>query len=198
MTIFYCLRFETPPTWRARPRIYIPQEHAGPVIPPGTGFPFRSPLRLAGLRWRFSNPCPHVVFNPNSSPIVNSHLTSFWSERPLIKRIGIQGNICWLLLSMEMCSVPSWFPTVSLYGIVFVNAFHSNGSTCHSIKPLFQSSYPDVTYHTLSKGRKLMSLSVTLNIRHTERPTRQHSRNFGYIILYILVSLISRCIRECQ
>jgi hypothetical protein len=24
--IFYCLRLETPPTWRARPRIYIPQE----------------------------------------------------------------------------------------------------------------------------------------------------------------------------
>jgi hypothetical protein len=25
MTIFYCLRFETPLTWRARSRIYIPQ-----------------------------------------------------------------------------------------------------------------------------------------------------------------------------
>jgi hypothetical protein len=30
-------------------RIYIPQEEDGPVIPPGTGFPFRRFLRLAGL-----------------------------------------------------------------------------------------------------------------------------------------------------
>jgi hypothetical protein len=40
-------------------RIYIPQEQRGPVIPPGTGFPFRRILRLAGLRWRYSNPRPH-------------------------------------------------------------------------------------------------------------------------------------------
>jgi hypothetical protein len=31
------------------PRIYIPQEQGGPVIPPSTGFPFRRLLRLAGL-----------------------------------------------------------------------------------------------------------------------------------------------------
>jgi hypothetical protein len=29
--------------------IYIPQEQGGPVIPPGTGFPFRRLLQLAGL-----------------------------------------------------------------------------------------------------------------------------------------------------
>jgi hypothetical protein len=34
------------------PRIYIPQEQGGPVIPPGTGFPFRRLLRLAGIRCR--------------------------------------------------------------------------------------------------------------------------------------------------
>jgi hypothetical protein len=34
------------------PRIYIPQEQGGPVIPPCTGLPFRRLLRLAGLRWR--------------------------------------------------------------------------------------------------------------------------------------------------
>jgi hypothetical protein len=41
------------------PRIYIPQEQGGPVIPPGTGFPFCRLLRLPGLRWRYSNPSPH-------------------------------------------------------------------------------------------------------------------------------------------
>jgi hypothetical protein len=39
-------------------RIYIPQEQGGPVIPEGTGFPLRRLLRLAGLRWRYSNPPP--------------------------------------------------------------------------------------------------------------------------------------------
>jgi hypothetical protein len=43
-------------------RIYIPQKQGIPVIPPGTGFPFRSLLRLAGLRWRYSNPaCTRMV-----------------------------------------------------------------------------------------------------------------------------------------
>jgi hypothetical protein len=38
VTILYCLRFETPPTWRARfPYLYL-QEPGGPVTPPGTGF----------------------------------------------------------------------------------------------------------------------------------------------------------------
>jgi hypothetical protein len=34
--------------------IYIPQEQGGPLIPPGTGFPFHRFLRLARLRWRSS------------------------------------------------------------------------------------------------------------------------------------------------
>jgi hypothetical protein len=40
------------------PLIYIPP---GSGWPPGTGFPFRRLLRLAGLRWRYSNPPPHGV-----------------------------------------------------------------------------------------------------------------------------------------
>jgi hypothetical protein len=56
MTIFYCLRFETFPTCRATSRIYVPQEQGHPVIPQSTGIPFRCLLRLAGLRWRYSNP----------------------------------------------------------------------------------------------------------------------------------------------
>jgi hypothetical protein len=41
------------------PRIYIPQEQGGSDILPGTWFPFRHLLRLAGLRWRYSTPPPH-------------------------------------------------------------------------------------------------------------------------------------------
>jgi hypothetical protein len=40
----------TLPTWRARSRIHILQGEGGPVIPPGTGFPFRPFSRLAGLQ----------------------------------------------------------------------------------------------------------------------------------------------------
>jgi hypothetical protein len=39
--------------------MYIPLDQGGPVIHPGTEFPFRRFLRLARLRWRYSNPPPH-------------------------------------------------------------------------------------------------------------------------------------------
>jgi hypothetical protein len=58
MIIFYCLRFETFPTWRARSPYLYPEEQGGPVIPPDTGFPFRRLLRLEVVRWRYSNPSP--------------------------------------------------------------------------------------------------------------------------------------------
>jgi hypothetical protein len=48
-----------PQTGGSGPCIYVPQEQGGPVIPPGTGLPFRRLLRLAGQRWRFLNPPPH-------------------------------------------------------------------------------------------------------------------------------------------
>jgi hypothetical protein len=40
MTTFYCLIFESPPTWKTGSRIYIPQGQGGPLMPPGNGFPF--------------------------------------------------------------------------------------------------------------------------------------------------------------
>jgi hypothetical protein len=40
MTVFYCLRFKTPPTWRARSLyLYLPRT-GWPSYTPGTGFPF--------------------------------------------------------------------------------------------------------------------------------------------------------------
>jgi hypothetical protein len=61
MTIFYCLRFDTPQPGGPGPSIYIPLEKCGPVIPLETGFPFRRLLRLAVLRWRYSTPQPHGI-----------------------------------------------------------------------------------------------------------------------------------------
>jgi hypothetical protein len=49
------------------PRIYIPQERGGPVMPSGTGFRFRRLLRLTGLREKYSNPPPHGDTNLTTS-----------------------------------------------------------------------------------------------------------------------------------
>jgi hypothetical protein len=60
MTILHCLDFETPPTWRSRLDIYIPQEQCGPIIHTGTGFPFRRLLPPSGLLLSYApaGPCP--------------------------------------------------------------------------------------------------------------------------------------------
>jgi hypothetical protein len=56
------LRFETPPTWRARsPYLYHPREQGGPVTPTGIGLPFRRLQRLSVLRWEYSKPSPRGV-----------------------------------------------------------------------------------------------------------------------------------------
>jgi hypothetical protein len=63
VTIFYCLRLETPLTWEARSPYLYPPKTRWPSYTPGTAFPFRQTLRPAGLRWRCSNPSPHGVLN---------------------------------------------------------------------------------------------------------------------------------------
>jgi hypothetical protein len=55
-------------------RIYIAQGHGGPVIPLGTGFPFRLLLRLAGLRWKYSYLPPHGLYPRQSQS--QSHVTT--------------------------------------------------------------------------------------------------------------------------
>jgi hypothetical protein len=55
--------------------IYIPQEEGGPVIPQGTGFPVRRLLRLAGLRWGYSNPRRG---EPTEDTIHTIHITNFY------------------------------------------------------------------------------------------------------------------------
>jgi hypothetical protein len=60
MTTFYCLRFETPPTWRARsPYLY----------PPGTGLPNHIPSHWALFPSPFTTRRATVVeFDPASTP----------------------------------------------------------------------------------------------------------------------------------
>jgi hypothetical protein len=48
--IFYCLIWDSPNLEGQVPRIYIPQKQGGPIISPGTGFPFWRLLRPASTR----------------------------------------------------------------------------------------------------------------------------------------------------
>jgi hypothetical protein len=72
------------------PCTYVPQWQGGPVILPGRGFPFHRLLRLAGLRWRYSNPPPHKVksqsyFTTGGLPPINlSWRQAPWDPRPEI------------------------------------------------------------------------------------------------------------------
>jgi hypothetical protein len=82
-------------------RIYIPQEQSDPVIPPGTGFPFRRLLRLAGLRWRYSNPPPHRRVKIKSQPYFTTGclppISSSWRRAPSDSRLetfSFQLNPC--------------------------------------------------------------------------------------------------------
>jgi hypothetical protein len=54
MITYYCLRFETPPTWRPRSPYLYPTGTGWPCYTPGTEFSFRRLLWLAGLRWWYS------------------------------------------------------------------------------------------------------------------------------------------------
>jgi hypothetical protein len=74
VTKFYRLRFETPPTWRSRFPYLYPPGTVWPSFTPGTGFPFRPLLWLAGLRWRSDCPqmTPVVPMNLRHGPIENT------------------------------------------------------------------------------------------------------------------------------
>jgi hypothetical protein len=50
---------ETPPTWRARSPYLYPLGTGWPSYTPGHWVPFCRLLRLAGKRWKYSNPPPH-------------------------------------------------------------------------------------------------------------------------------------------
>jgi hypothetical protein len=49
--------------------IYILQNQGGPVIPTGAGFLLRHLLRLAGLRWRYSNPSRTYILQEQDGPV---------------------------------------------------------------------------------------------------------------------------------
>jgi hypothetical protein len=59
-TIFYCLIWDSP-NLEGQVPVFISPRNKVAHYTPGTGFPFCRLLRLAGLRWRYSNAPPHRV-----------------------------------------------------------------------------------------------------------------------------------------
>jgi hypothetical protein len=76
VTIFYYLRFQTPPTWRARSLYLYPSGTESLSYTLGSGFRFRRLLRLAGLKWRYSKTPPHGV----DSSCLRSSLYTFGAD----------------------------------------------------------------------------------------------------------------------
>jgi hypothetical protein len=72
------------------PRIFIPQDQSGPVIPPGTGFPFPHLLRLAGLQMEVFEPTYTRGWLLLGSNLLQSYVTTndqsaslSWNKAPI-------------------------------------------------------------------------------------------------------------------
>jgi hypothetical protein len=77
--------------------IYIPQEQGGLLIPPGIAFPLRRLLRLARLRWKYSNPAP-------SSRAMSSHIYSSgtrWSSPKSKPNVEVKSHITLLPIANQ-------------------------------------------------------------------------------------------------
>jgi hypothetical protein len=99
------------------PRIYMPQEQGGPVMPPDTGFHFRRLIRLTGIRWRYSTPPPHRNWTPSDeleyesesyvttdcqSASLSWNKAPFWGLRQYLDYcLTIAGLLMWGALSDE-------------------------------------------------------------------------------------------------
>jgi hypothetical protein len=63
-TIFYYLIWDSPNLEGQVPVFISPRNRVAQLYHPGTGLPFCRLLRLAGQRWKYSNPPPHWVDKP--------------------------------------------------------------------------------------------------------------------------------------
>jgi hypothetical protein len=117
--------FETPPTRREGPRIYIPQEQGGPVIPPGTEFPLRRLLLLAGLQWIYSTPPPHGL---HSQPVL---WPFYMSSARTALNTPLLVVIVQLLPWEHVCFQSRYSVTYVVY-LLISQSLPSKWSICHS------------------------------------------------------------------
>jgi hypothetical protein len=103
-----------PPTWMTSSPfyLYIPQEECGPVLRPANGFPSCSPLRLAGLRRRNSNPPPHGLMQTEFHFLVRLNAAIICSQTYILgsyRDKSICGAVLqvWLTACVHPCI--NWF-----------------------------------------------------------------------------------------
>jgi hypothetical protein len=97
------------------PRFYIPQEQNDSVIPTGTGFHFRRLLRLAGLRWEYSNQTPRGGSQPVLSEIQSKCQGCFTTGGlpPINSSSESNSKLCYDRRSVGqsvLMSNPTWVP----------------------------------------------------------------------------------------
>jgi hypothetical protein len=127
----------------------IPQEQGGPVIPPGTGFPFCHLLWLAGLRWE--------VFEPTStwgSPQLPSQSHIAADGQSVSKSYGAHDQIFITVWQLGSC----FCGTPSLTRGRVVSFVYAAGSCQHSLSWV-QVPWNSGPYFTVSDLRLPFSLS---------------------------------------
>jgi hypothetical protein len=118
--------------------IYILQEHCGLVIASATRFSFRRLLRLAGLRWRYSNSPPHGV---------------------LVKVKSKSKSHCdWRSISKSWCRVPS-----GTHDQIFITLWHLR--SCFSGAPSLRRGRVCRLYMLLALASVVFLGSESLGIR---------------------------------
>jgi hypothetical protein len=117
MTIFYCLRIETPPTWRARsPYLYPPRKRVAHLYLQAPGFLFVASYDTQGYGGR-TRTRPHTgwLLLPFSQSQSQSYFTtgglppisSSWRQAPW----GSQPDILFYFLQLNPCGCSSYVTT---------------------------------------------------------------------------------------
>jgi hypothetical protein len=115
------------------PCIYIPQEQGGPVVPPGTGFPFHRLLQLARLRWRYSKSPPRGIW------LTVSRLALLITSRHGPRRKHASHYYVQLLHSWKHACLRRRYLATAVVYLLISRLLPSSGSTCHNISKIGSS-----------------------------------------------------------
>jgi hypothetical protein len=147
---YFTVSSETTPTWRARSLYLYPPRTGWPSYIPGHWVPFCRLLRLAGLRWRYSNPPPQgclgIPVNVQMhSRRPHSYYTPCSSHPPLLDHPN-----CILDGKYKLFNSSLYSPvTLSLFGPnILLSILFSDLSLCSSFTVRNQVSH---SYRTTGK-----------------------------------------------